>query len=121
MIRAALKFCATGLLVFALDFALLWMFQKFLLPLVAVSVAYFLAVGTHYALNKWWVFESRAPVNGPELARYLVLVAACWLCTVTVVWLALRSVTGDIFVAKALAIAPATLLGFILMRHFVFR
>lgn len=121
MMRAAFKFGAVGAGVFALDFAALWVFQQFLPPLLAVSVAYFIAVGAHFCLNKWWVFQSRTAVQGAELARYALMVAACWICTVTVVWLALQSVTASVFAAKALALPPTMILGFVLMRRFVFR
>ena len=121
MSRSFVKSCFVGAAVFGVDFAALWLFQNYLPRLFAVSVAYLIAVCTHYTLNKWWVFESKLTVHGAELTRYIVMVAACWLCTVVMVWLALRIVTGNIFVAKALAIPPATFLGFALMRGFVFR
>jgi putative flippase GtrA len=121
MSRSFAKSCFVGAVVFGVDFAALGLFQSFLPQLLAVSVAYLIAVSVHYSLNKWWVFESRLAIHRAEVARYLLMVAACWFCTVAVVWLALRFLTGNIFVAKALAIPPVTILGFVLMRRFVFR
>lgn len=114
------RFCGVGGAVFAFDFTLIWLFQRVMPPLAAVSLAYILAVTLHFLLNKWWVFEARQPVSGGELVRYALTVLACWAATVTVVWAALRAVTENVFLAKALAIPPATLLGFVLMRRFVF-
>ena len=121
MSRSFGKFCLVGGLVFGVDFAALWLFQKFLPRLAAVSLAYFLAVAVHFALNKWWVFRAEANVRAPEVVRYVFTVLVCWVCTVSVVWLALRLATSNIFVAKLIAIPPATLLSFVLMRKFVFR
>jgi putative flippase GtrA len=116
-----IRFCVVGTLVAGVDFGALWIFQRFLPQLIAVSLAYFVAVATHYALNKWWVFRAQPNVRAMEVARYVLTVLVCWLCTVGVVWLALRFATNNVFVAKLLAIPPATLLCFVLMRRFVFR
>jgi putative flippase GtrA len=121
MTRDFAKFCVVGAGVAAVDFGALWVLQHFLPKLVAVSLAYFLGVATHYALNKWWVFRAEAKVRAAELARYVLTVAVCWFCTVGVAWLALRFVTSNVLVAKLLAIPPAMLLSFLLMRRFVFR
>ncbi len=121
MIHAGVRFCLVGALVFGLDFGALWFFHQFLPRLAAVSVAYFVAVSFHYVLNKWWVFASRTADHTAELGRYVLMVVVCWLCTVAIVWLALRFFTPNVFAAKALAVPPATLLSFLLMRRFVFR
>jgi putative flippase GtrA len=116
-----LRFCVAGGVVFACDFALIWIFHKVMPSLLAVSLAYFLAVALHFCLNKWWVFAARDPLSPAQIGRYVATVLATWLGTVVVFKGALATVTGNIFVAKALAIPPATVLGFLLMRWFVFR
>jgi putative flippase GtrA len=121
MMRATVKFCVVGALVAALDFGALWLFKQFMPRLLAVSLAYFIGVSTHFCLNKWWVFGARANLHAAELARYILTVLACWLCTMAIVSLALRFITENIFIAKATAIPPTTILGFLLMRFFVFR
>ena len=121
MTRSFFRFGVVGVLVFGIDFAALWLFKHFVPRLVAVSLAYFLAVATHFSLNKWWVFRAQASVRGMELARYVLTVVVCWLCTISVVWLALQFVTNNVFVAKLIAIPLASLLSFLLMRGFVFR
>lgn len=106
---------------FVFDFALLWALHFVLPALAAVSVAYLSAVGLHFCLNKWWVFEAgRTPV-GSQVLRYMVTVALCWLVTVAVVGLALHTITTQVLAAKALAVPPATALAFLLLRFFVFR
>ena len=136
MISVAFRFCAVGLFVFCVDFSALWLFHKFLSDLVAVSLAYFVAVSVHFYLNKFWTFGSRAKPPAAELARYGMTVFACWLCTITVVSLALWFLSRDwpvvnlilkwvpvspVFIAKFAAIPLSALLSFALLRWFVFR
>jgi putative flippase GtrA len=121
MIGAAFRFCAVGVLVAALDFGTLWLFKSFMPRLWAVSLAYFIGVATHFCLNKWWVFASRRQLHAAELARYVLMVIACWLCTVAVAWAALKFLTPNVLVAKLIAVAPVAALAFVMMRRFVFR
>jgi putative flippase GtrA len=121
MTRSFFRFGVVGVLVFGIDFGSIWLFKRLVPPLVAVSLAYFLAVSVHFSLNKWWVFRSQANVRGMELVRYVLTVCVCWLCTVSVTWLALRFVTSNVFVARYTAVPLASLLSFLLMRRFVFR
>ena len=103
------------------DFGLIWVFIRVMPRLAAVAVAYVLAVALHFGLNRWWVFAASASPAANQLKRYALVVAACWLCTVGVTAFALATVTANVFVAKVAAIPCATLLGFFLMRDFVFR
>jgi putative flippase GtrA len=119
--RRAFKFCTVGALVFGLDFAAVWMLKQLMPALMAVSIAYIVAVAFHFCLNKWWIFAAETRFCAMEMARYVIAVMACWSCTIVVVILALRTLTSNVMVAKALAVLPTTLLGFGLMRWFVFR
>jgi putative flippase GtrA len=121
MTRSFFRFGVVGSVVFGLNFALLWLFKRIVPELAAVAIAYFLAVAVHFILNKWWVFGSRTTVRGGEVTRYVLMVVICALCTSTMVWLVFRFLTRNVFVANALALVPATLLSFLLMRRFVFR
>ena len=121
MTRALFRFAIVGTVVFAFNFAVLWLFKRIVPELVAVAIAYILAVALHFTLNKLWVFGSRTTVRGGEVLRYVLTVAICALWTSTAVWFAFRFVTKNVFVANTLALVPATLLSFLLMRRFVFR
>jgi len=100
---------------------MLWLLSRFTTPTVAVSGAYVVAVTVHFSLNKWWVFRSRDSAHAGQLLRYALTVFACWLCTVGVFSLSLHFLTSNIFLAKLIAIPPTTLLGFVLLKAFVFR
>jgi putative flippase GtrA len=117
----AIRFCIVGGFVFAVDFAAIWAFKQFVPQLAAVSVAYMIAVAVHFCLNKWWVFDAGPRFCGREFARYAITVVACWLVTLLIVAGALKLFTGNVFIAKAIAIPPTTVLGFVLMRWFVFK
>jgi putative flippase GtrA len=115
-----LRFGLVGVLVALLDVALIWILLHWVPRLLAVAIAYPFAVSAHFALNRCWVFSrSRVPL-GDQLWRYGLTAGACWLCTVGVAAASLALLSGDVFVAKAMAIPPATLLGFVLMQRFVF-
>ena len=115
-----LRFACVGAAVFGLDFALLWVLQKFLWPLAAVSTAYLLAVTTHFCLNKWWVFRERRGLCLPQVGRYGLMVLLCWVATVGIVAGGLQ-LGANVYLAKLMAIPPVTGLGYVLMRCMVFR
>lgn len=115
-----LRFCLVGGLVAVVDFGLIWLFVHLLPQLAAVAIAYLFAVTLHFLLNRSWVFSQAEIAGAGPLKRYAMTVVACWLCTVGVTALSLATVTSNVFLAKAIAIPLATLLGFLLMRGFVF-
>ena len=120
-VNRLVRFCVVGGMVAVADFSLIALFVVILPRLAAVAVAYLLAVALHFCLNRWWVFAATgAPAVG-QLKKYALAVAACWACTVGVTAAALGTVTGNVFVAKLAAVPCATLLGFVLMRGYVFR
>lgn len=115
------RFCVVGGIVALVDFSFIWLFVQAMPRLVAVALAYLLAVTLHFCLNRWWVFAATANPAAVQLKKYALAVAACWLCTIAVAASALATVTPNVFLAKLVAIPPATLLGFRLMKGFVFR
>jgi putative flippase GtrA len=120
-VKKLLRFCVVGGVVAVFDFGLIWIFVHAMPRLAAVAVAYLLAVALHFCLNRWWVFAAADVPAGSQLPSYILTVVVCWLCTMGVAALALTTFTDNVFAAKSLAIPCATLLGFVLMRRFVFR
>jgi putative flippase GtrA len=115
------RFGLVGGIVAAFDFGFIWAFSGFVPRLAAVAIAYLLAVALHFCLNRWWVFAALHRPAAAQLPRYALTVSLCWLSTVTITALALSTLTTNVFLAKAGSIPPTTLLGFVLMRSFVFR
>src|SRR4051794_19068410 len=95
-----IRFTCVGGLVFAVDFALVYVLGRMVAPLMAVSVAYILAVCLHFTLNKWWVFGARTRCDTRELLSYSATAALCWGCTVLCVKAALSSLTHNLLIAK---------------------
>ena len=120
-VRSFIRFCVTGFAVTAFDFVLIGLFVQVMPRLAAIGIAYLPAVALHFCLNRAWVFAAGDKPAAGQLPRYLLAVAACWLCTVGVAAFALAAVTPNAFLAKVLALPCATVLGFVLMRRFVFR
>lgn len=119
--KQLVRFCVTGSIVAAVDFALIWLFAHFMPRLAAVAVAYPLAVTLHFCLSRWWVFAAANESARVQIPRFVVVVLLCWLCTVGVTALAHVTVASNIFIAKAIALPCATVLSFFLMRHRVFQ
>ncbi|HEY0455677.1 MAG TPA: GtrA family protein [Verrucomicrobiae bacterium] len=116
-----IRFGLTGGVVFCVDVLLVWAFSRWFAPTVAVTLAYALAVALHFCLNKWWVFGSFERAMGREIWRYLIVVFACWACTISIVQIVMAWIYPNVVIAKILAVPPSTLLGYLLMRSFVFR
>lgn len=100
--------------------ALIWVFRRYFSPLASVGLAYSLAVATHYALNKWWVFGCGKKPDLRELMAYVATVLLCLICTLTCVELSLLFLTANVFKAKLIAALPTMILGYCAMRIMVF-
>jgi putative flippase GtrA len=81
--RPLVGFAIIGAFTFTLDLALLAVLRdRTALPLpAAVSVAYLVAFGLNFVLNRTLNFHSHAPIGG-QILRYAVVLAADYLLTV---------------------------------------
>src|SRR5260370_41790013 len=100
---------------------MLFIFSRFLQPLVAVTIAYCIVVTCHFFLNKFWVFRCRRSDYLRQVLQYSIVVGSSWLITLRVVHVCLSTFTSNVLIAKLCAIPCATLIGFLLMQMFVFR
>jgi putative flippase GtrA len=104
-----------------IDFGGVAIFSRFLAPLVAVTVAYCIAVCCHFLLNKFWVFRCRRSDYGKQLVQYFGVIFTNWVITITVVHFCLSTFTSNVLIAKLFAIPCATMCNFLLMQFVVFR
>jgi putative flippase GtrA len=104
-----------------IDFSMVFLFSRFLPPLIAVTIAYFIGVTCHFLFNKFWVFRCQRSDYLRQLMQYSVVVGSSWLITLGVVHVCLSTFTSNILIAKLCAIPCATLSGFLLMQMFVFK
>jgi putative flippase GtrA len=115
------RFATVGASVAAIDFSCVAIFSRLLPPLLAVTVAYFIAVCCHFLLNKFWVFRCRRSDYAKQLVQYSCVILTNWLITIVVVQLCLTTFTSNVLVAKLCAIPCATICNFLLMQLVVFR
>lgn len=114
------RYCTVGITAAVIDFSLVWILSRWLSPLFAVSVAYITAVSCHFLLSKIWVYRCNRRDHFRQIGQYALCIIGCWLSTLGVVKLCLSTITTNILVAKLIAVPPATLVGFVVLRFFVF-
>jgi putative flippase GtrA len=115
------RFCTVGGFITCLDLLLVALFSQWLTPFAAVSLSYLIAVACHFSLNKFWVFRCSRGDYVRQISQYLMAALLTWLTTICVVKLALGWITSSVVIAKIIALPPATLIGFLGLRLFVFR
>jgi putative flippase GtrA len=116
-----MRFATVGAAVAVIDFSGVAIFSRFLPPLVAVTIGYFIAVICHFLLNKYWVFRCRRKDHTKQLFLYGSVILNSWLITIVVVHLCLSTFTSNVLIAKLFAIPCATMCNFLLMQFVVFR
>ena len=116
-----MRFVTVGASVAVIDFSSVAIFSRLLPPLVAVTIAYFIAVCCHFLLNKFWVFRCRRSDYAKQLVQYGSVILTNWFITIAVVQLCLTTFTSNVLIAKLCAIPCATMCNFLLMQTIVFR
>ena len=116
-----MRFATVGASVAAIDFCSVAILSRFLAPLIAVTIAYFIGVTCHFLLNKFWVFRCRRTDHLKQLFQYGAVILNSWVITIIVVHLCLSTFTSNVLIAKLCAIPCATMCNFLLMQFVVFR
>jgi putative flippase GtrA len=116
-----MRFATVGATVAVIDFSGVAIFSRFLPPLVAVTIGYFIAVICHFLLNKYWVFRCRRKDYAKQMFLYGAVITNSWLVTIVVVHLCLSTFTSNVLIAKLFAIPCAMMCNFLLMQFVVFR
>ena len=116
-----MRFATVGASVAVIDFGGVAFFSRIFAPLVAVTIAYFIAVCCHFLANKFWVFRCRRSDYHKQLFYYGLVILNNWLITVIVVTVCLSTFTKNVLIAKLCAIPCATMCNFVLMQLVVFR
>ncbi|MPZ65499.1 MAG: GtrA family protein [Pseudonocardiaceae bacterium] len=114
-------FALLGLLTFAVDLVLLAVLERWTpLPLpISVTLAYAVAFGLNYLLNRTLNFRSHAPV-GPQLARF-TLVIGCDFGITLGVTTGLSGLGVDFRIARVVAGACVAVFTYSACRWWVFR
>ena len=115
------RYVCIGGVVFFID---LGMFQLLLLSRVyrplATTIAYTLAVGSHFTLNKFLNFRNCERSTARQLRTYLVVVVLCWMVTLLVIETGVRGLGLTPLSAKLAAVAINIPTGFLGHRYLTF-
>lgn len=114
------RFLVIGLIVYAVDVAVIWALRERMgwSVVPATSAAFSAAFVVNFGLNRWVAFRSSVPIAGQAL-RFGVLVALNYLLTVCIVFTATELGAG-IVAAKTIATAMLTVLNYLAYRYWVF-
>lgn len=115
------RFLTVGGCALLVDFGTLWLLSRRVIPTLAFSAAYLAGVTTHFTLNKFWTFQCARTDLLKQLSEYVTVMAITYLIQLTGFRLGLILFHEDLFLAKAVAVPPSTLVGFALLRARVFR
>jgi putative flippase GtrA len=116
-----LRYACVGGIVFFIDvgtFQLLILAQLYR-PL-ATTIAYAIAVTSHFTLNKFFNFKNFDRSTWRQLRTYLVVVFFCWAITVIVIETSVSWLGIVPLIAKLMAIAINIPTGFLANRYFTF-
>jgi putative flippase GtrA len=114
------KFGLIGGLAFLIDTGCAWFFLMFLPSEAALALSYFISCLFHYSFSKRWTFRDSAKVSARQVWAYAWVNLATLITNTALSSFSLRFVYSNVFLAKALALLPTSLLGFLLLRAFVF-
>ena len=116
------RFLVVGGTAAAVDFAALSLLHFVLAPTAAFSIAFATGVVTHFLLNKYWTFRCVRTDLLRQVSEYLLVVAMNYFLQLIVFRGVLSSwPSAGVYVAKAVALPPGTVLGFFLFKKHVFK
>jgi putative flippase GtrA len=119
--RQVAFYVAVGVIGTAVDFAFFWLLLRLhAQPAVAVTVAFAIATALQFFLNRHWSFRAFHRSALRQAGAYGVVVVASWLVNLTFVEAGIGVFHLTPLFAKALAIAPSAVLGFVGNRYLTF-
>jgi len=116
-----IRFLAVGVCTSAVDFTVLGTLNIWVSPTAAFSAAYAAAMVTHFLLNKHWTFRCGREDLAKQIAEYLVVVGITYLVQLAGFRGGLILCHQNVYLAKVLAVPPATVVGYCLLKARVFK
>lgn len=119
--RTFLIYIAIGATVFCIDIG---SFQGLLVlhvhTLLAASIAYALAIGSHFTLNRYLNFRNFERSIAHQFGTYTIVAVSTWLVTLAVIWIGTSVLHAPPLIAKLCAVIINLPIGFLGHRHFTF-
>ncbi len=116
-----MRFCIIGTVAFVIDAGCARIFINFIPKVIALGLSYLLSCCFHYTFSKRWTFEDRTNHSLGKIWAYAWVNLVTLLTNVTLASFFMNLFEQNVILAKALALPPTSLLGFLLLRLFVFR
>src|SRR5579859_2968437 len=127
------RFSLVGILNTAIDLLvfnlLLWLLptQDTRLLLLYNALAQCVAALNSFAINKFWTFGNKNPINRQQIMRFLAVVALCFLCNLPLNWFLTNLFIASALssplwmnIAKIIALTGTAALSFLIMRAWTF-
>jgi len=115
-----IRFCLVGGVAFLIDAGCAWGFLKFLPKVPSLALSYLLSCIFHYTCSKHWTFRDPGRISARQVWAYTWVNLTTLITNTTIsAWL-LQALHQNVFLAKAGALPPTSVLGFFLLRWFVF-
>lgn len=116
-----LKYLAVGAAVFVLYFFLIYLFITIckLEYLFGVSIAYVVAVSSHFALNKVYTFRAKGHTRS-EIAKYITLLFVNYVVTMVTVYLSVELLDLSSYLGVVFSIMITFFTGYFASKMWVF-
>ena len=115
------RFLAVGTIAFLVDFGCARFFIGFMPRVPSLVLAYLMSCLFHYLSSKYWAFEDISPLALRQVWLYALVNSITLVANITVTNIMMMQFKQELLVSKAIALPPASILGFFLLRLFVFR
>jgi putative flippase GtrA len=115
------RFCVVGGVAFLIDAGCARLFIEVVPKVLAVALSYLLSCLFHYTCTKYWTFKEKEAASVRQIWAYAWVNLVTLLVNTTVSTWMLTAFHQNVYVAKAVALPPTSILGFVLLRYFVFR
>lgn len=115
------RFCVIGGSAFLIDVGCASFLVRVMPKVPALALAYLASCIFHFLCSKHWTFSDRSNVSVRQIWAYTVTnLTTLAVNTALSTWL-LHQTDGNILLAKAIALPPTSVLGYAMLRGFVFR
>lgn len=120
-IKRLFRFGCVGLTAFCIDAFTSWLLLKSMPEIPAVMGGYALASVFHYTFSKGWTFSDKRKSTLAKVLAYAGVNLTTLVVNSSLSVVFLQAFHGNILLAKACALPPTSLMGFVLLRLFVFK
>jgi putative flippase GtrA len=118
-----IKFIIVGFLTLGINLGCFHFFYDYLLwdYRIAVSMAYVLAVITHFSLHRLVTFQATDQDFVNNTWKYLTMLALNYVVMFSIVWCAVNIAQVSPYIGLIASTAITMVINFLVMRHFVFK